>query len=108
MTKHDKTRWRERRATNTRTRAAEQIANLMEFTRRTPGYLSSSIPWIDAFSARMAALDFVVIWMTLFLAQSEWSHVVVWIVSCLALPPVLLAADIVASAVLVDQPSVGV
>ena len=44
----------------------------------------------------------------LFLAQSEWSHVVVWIASFLALPPVLLAADSVSTKVLVDQPSVGV
>ena len=38
-------------------------------------------------------------WMTLFPAQSEWSHVVVWIASFLALRPVLLAADSVASTV---------
>ena len=46
--------------------------------------------------------------MTLFPAQSEWSHVVVWIASFLTLPPVLLAADSVASTVVVDQPSAGV
>ena len=44
----------------------------------------------------------------LFLPQREWSRVVVWIASFLALPPVLLAADSVASTVMVDQPSVGV
>ena len=46
--------------------------------------------------------------MTLFPAQSEWSHVVVWIASFLALPPFLLAADSVAGTVVVDQPSAGV
>ena len=50
----------------------------------------------------------VVMWMTLLPAQGEWSHVIVWIASFLSLPPVLLAADSVASTVLVDQPSVGV
>ena len=46
--------------------------------------------------------------MTLFLAHSEGSHVVVWIASLLALPPVLLAAESVARTVMVDPPSVGV
>ena len=46
--------------------------------------------------------------MFLFPARSAWSHVVVWIASFLAVPPVLLAADSVASTVVVDQPSVGV
>ena len=41
-------------------------------------------------------------------ARSEWSHVVIQIAPFFALPSFVLAADSVASTVLVDQPSVGV